>query len=113
MTNKHFRVLVAVFATLWLYVFVLTGCGGYFKIETADVIDYRFTEAHEEERIGHSKEYNMFSETYEDRPYKYQTFVPATYELLWEYTYQDGHTERRWSECTRFEYGNAKEELGE
>ena len=109
MTNKHFRVLIAVFTI----VVILTGCGGYFKIETADVIDYRFTEAHEEERIGYLKEYNEFSETWVDKPYKYQTFVPATYELLWEYTYQDGHTERRWSECTRFEYENAKEELGE
>ena len=91
----------------------LTGCGESWKEESRIVIDYRFTEAHEEERVGYKKEYNAFAETWVDVPYKYKTFIPDRYELLWEVTYQDGHTERHWEECTRFEYNNARKELGD
>lgn len=34
------------------------------------------------------------------------------FELCWEYTYADGHKERKWEECTRFEYQATKDELG-
>ncbi len=91
----------------------LTGCGEYFEEDTRMVIDYRFTSAHEEERVGVKKEYNALADTWVDVPYKYKTFVPDKYELMWEVTYMDGHKERKWEECTRFEYNNAKEELGD
>lgn len=104
---------VLILAVILGIVSQLTGCGESWKEESRIVIDYRFTEAHEEERVGHKKEYNVFAETWVDVPYKYKTLIPDRYELLWEVTYQDGHTERQWEECTRFEYNNAKEELGE
>lgn len=82
----------------------LTGCGEYFNVESKTVIDYRFTEAHTETDT---------MKTSDGIPYYVSDFVPDKYELLWLYTYQDGHKERKWEECTRFEYNDAQKELGE
>lgn len=80
----------------------LTGCGESWKVESTIVIDYRHTEAHQEAYIVGTGDSRV--NTWD--------FVPEKYELLWEYTYMDGHKERKWKECTRFEYENAKKELG-
>ena len=90
----------------------LTGCA-YTEVDTKVVIDYRFTSFHEEQKLGTRREYNHKTEEWVTVQYIYTDYVPDTYELLWEYTYMDGHKERKWEECTRFEYQNAKEELGE
>lgn len=78
----------------------LTGCA-YNEVESKTIIDYRFTEAHVETSTNTSG----------DTPVYYYTYVPETYERLWEITYSDGHKKRKWEECTRFEYEDAKEEL--
>lgn len=80
----------------------LTGCD-YFEVDTRYVIDYRFSEAHTETKTDTSGDYPV---------YKYY-YVPDKYERLWEEVYKDGHKERKWEECTRFEYEDAKKELGE
>ena len=80
----------------------LTGCD-YYEVDTKYVIDYRFTEAHTEtDTLKNS----------DGIPYYVSDFVPEKYERLWEYVYKDGHKERHWEECTRFEYEDAKKELG-
>lgn len=80
----------------------LTGCDA-FEVDTKVVIDYRYTEPHTE----------IYSrETDKGQQYYVYDYVQEKYELLWEYTYMDGHKERHWEECTKFEYQNAKEELG-
>lgn len=81
----------------------LTGCGEYFRVESKTVIDYRFTEAHTETSVDRTGDYPIYR----------SDFKPDKYELLWLYTYQDGHKERKWEECTRFEYNDAQKELGE
>lgn len=80
----------------------LTGCA-YFEVDTKNAIDYRYTESHT----------NMISKTTDDYPVYEYVFYPEKYEILWEYTYKDGHKERTWEDCTRFEYNDAKKELGE
>lgn len=90
-----------IMAVIFGIISALTGCA-YFEIESAHVIDYRFTEAHTEITTR---------ETMEGIPVYDHHFIPAKHELLWEYTYQDGHTEKQWRECTRFEYQNAQKEL--
>lgn len=80
----------------------ITGCD-YFEVDTRYVIDYRFSEAHTETTTDTSGDYPV---------YKYY-YVPDKYERLWEYVYKDGHKERKWEECTRFEFEDAKKELGE
>lgn len=80
----------------------LTGCDA-FEVDTAIVIDYRFTEAHTEIDTRQNNE---------GMPYYDYEYVPEKYELLWEETYKDGHKERHWRDCTIFEYQNAVEELG-
>jgi len=80
----------------------LTGCD-YYEVETKTVIDYRYTEAHTEQYDRTDDNGNHY--------YNY-VFVQEKYELLWLETYKDGHQERNWRECTRFEYQNAKDELG-
>lgn len=76
----------------------LTGCD-YFEVEQKTLIDYRYSAEHviTENDNGNTNTYHH----------------DEKFELLYEYTYADGHTERRWEECTRFEYARAKEELGE
>ncbi len=117
MTDKKLRAyemlwkFVLLLVVIFGIVSLLTGCGEYFKEDSRIVIDYRFTQAHEEERIGYKKEYHSISDTWVDVPYTYKTFIPDRYELLWKVTYQDGHTEREWKECTRFECENAQKEL--
>ena len=78
---------------------LLAGCA-YFDEEAKTLIDYRY-----------SAEYTAF-ET-DDNGKMETRHYNEKFELLYEYTYADGHTERRWEECTRFEYAAAKEELGE
>ena len=90
----------------------LSGCA-YTEVDTRTIVDYRFTSSHTESKIGHRREYNPTTESWTNVPYSYTEYVPDKYELLWEYTYMDGHRDRKWEECTRFEYQNAKEELGE
>lgn len=75
----------------------LTGCD-YFEVEQKTLIDYRYSAEHVVTEIDNG---NTNSYHYDEK-----------FELLYEYTYADGHTERRWEECTRFEYARAKEELG-
>lgn len=76
----------------------LTGCD-YFEVEQKTLIDYRYT-----------AEYTEYSTDSNGKTTS--THSNEQFALLYEYTYADGHTERRWEECTRFEYARAKEELG-
>lgn len=92
-------VYTIIMAVIFGIISALTGCA-YYEIESAQVIDYRYTEAHTE----------VYTSTGENPTYNY-FFIPGKHELLWEYTYQDGHTERQWRECTRAEYQNAQKEL--
>lgn len=92
---KKIKGLTAVLALMVM----LTGCGEYFKVETKTLIDYRYS--------GEYMEYT--TEDGNARSYHHD----EKFEVLYEYTYQDGHKERHWEECTRFEYQNAKKELGE
>ena len=78
--------------------FALTGCA-YFEVEQKTLIDYRYSAEHVITEIDNG---NTNSYHYDEK-----------FELLYEYTYADGHTERRWETCTRFEYARAKEELGD
>lgn len=78
--------------------FALTGCK-YIEVEQKTLIDYRYSAEHVITEIDNG---NTNSYHYDEK-----------FELLYEYTYADGHTERRWETCTRFEYARAKEELGE
>lgn len=103
-TYEHILWYVLILAMILGIISSLTGCGEYFELDTKTVIDYRFSEAHTE---------TWTRTTDKGVPYNEYHYVPDKYELLWEETYKDGHTERKWEECTRFEYQNAKEELGQ
>lgn len=81
-----------------IMIFALTGCK-YIEVEQKTLIDYRYSAEHVITEIDNG---NTNSYHYDEK-----------FELLYEYTYADGHTERRWETCTRFEYARAKEELGE
>lgn len=66
-----------------------------------------------EKETEYRKEYSWMAEKYINVPYEVDRLYPEKYELLWEITYQDGHIERHWEDCTRFEYDNARTELGD
>lgn len=100
---EHLLERVLLVAVILGIISYLTGCGEYFELDTKTIIDYRFTEAHTETDT---------MKTSEGIPYYVSDFVPDKYELLWLYTYKDGHKERKWEECTRFEYMDAQKELG-
>ena len=108
MTDKRLKTYeklfcyIAIMALILGIISSLTGCDA-FEVDTSIVIDYRFTEAHTE---------IYKRETDKGIPYYDYEYVPEKYELLWEETYKDGHKERHWRVCTRFEYQNAVEELG-
>lgn len=91
------RKIVIAITTLAL-VILLVACD-YFKVERQRMIDYR----HSDEWV----EYYVF----DDKPRSQHH--DEKWEILWEITYADGHTEQRWIECTRFEYDEARKELGE
>lgn len=81
-----------------ILVITLAGCD-HFEEESKTLIDYRYSAAYTE--VNTDEKGNVATEHYNEK-----------FELLYEITYADGHTERRWQECTRFEYAAAKEELG-
>lgn len=105
MTKKIIMPIV----TILFMVFLCSACR---HIDRESVIDYRFTPAHEETRTAMKKEWDYWAEDWQEVPYEYEVFVPDTYELMWEYEYDDGTKGREWKECTRFEYEKAKKELG-
>lgn len=78
---------------------MLAGCA-YSDEDSKTLIDYRYSA--EYTAVQTDDDGKMETKHYNEK-----------FELLYEYTYADGHTERRWEECTRFEYAAAKEELGE
>ena len=110
--NSLIKKVITIALTLVITTFIISGCS-YVEVDTKTIVDYRFTPFHEEERVGYSRKYDVIAEEWYNEPYKYTVYVPEKYELLWEYTYMDGHYERQWEDCTRFEYQNAKEELGD
>ena len=89
---------IFVFISIIAIILTMTGCAA-FVVESKTVIDYRYTPAHVETEVSDTKTIS--------------TYEPEKYELLWEYTYADGHTDRRWESCTRFEYQSAREDLGD
>lgn len=109
MTEKRIRTYekllgyVLILAIILGIMSALTGCDAL-EEESRIVIDYRFDEGHTE--IWTKK-------TDKGEPYYEYYYVGDKYELLWEITYKDGHQERHWEECTRFEYNNARKELGD
>ena len=117
MTDQRLRTyeklleIILIIAVIAGLISSLTGCA-YTEVDTKIIVDYRFTPFHEEEKVGYKREYDFWAGEWYDVPYKYMEYVPEKYELLWECTYMDGHKEKCWEECTRFEYQNAKEELG-
>lgn len=91
---KRIKGLLSILAIVVL----LTGCD-YFDVESRTLIDYRYTGAYIEYQTSDGKTNSYHHD--------------EAFELCWEYTYADGHKERKWEDCTRFEYKAAKEELGE
>lgn len=82
---------------------LLVGCGEYFKEESRIVVDYR-----------HNEPYVLTRQTLDDgNIITNQSYQGESFELLWEITFEDGHKEREWHTCTRFEYNNAVLELGD
>lgn len=85
-----------------LAMFLLVGCKA-FEVEQKTLIDYRYTPSHS---------YSV-TEGFDEDKRVVAKYEKESFELLWLYTYADGHQERHWETCTRFEYQKAKEELGE
>jgi len=91
-----------------LVVSCLVGCA---QVETKYIVDYRYNEPRSDIVTEYTYKYNIWKEERELVPDTHTVYVPECYELMWEYQYDDGHKERRWEECTRFEYENAQKEL--
>ena len=91
--KKVYTILMAMILAV-----VLVGCA-YFDVETKTLIDYRYSAEH----VEYSTDSNGKTTS---------VHFNEKFELLYEYSYADGHTERHWEECTRFEYQKAKDELG-
>ncbi len=93
--------------------FLLTGCAHY-NVETRTLVDYRYipehTEVHSDKvrtkcpSCGKQVDGKVVAESH---------YYPEQFQLMWEYRYEDDHKERKWEDCTRFEYQKAKDELGE
>ena len=96
--NSLSKKVITLVMTIVMTMTFLVGCK-YFDVETKTLIDYRYSAEH--------VEYSTNSDGKTSSCHYNEKF-----ELLYEYTYADGHTERHWEECTRFEYQKAKDELG-
>lgn len=93
--QKKFKTIIC----LALILLTITSCGEYFTEEQKTLIDYRYS--------------SEWTEYYTMSDKQYTRHHPESFELLYLITYADGHKERKWETCTRFEYQKAKEELGE
>ncbi len=102
--------LNVIFLLLFL-VMLITSCDNL-EEDTKRIVDYRHNDSYTEVYTTIESKYNLSSDEWEHIPVTKTRYVPESYELLWEITYKDGHTERHWKECTRFEYENARKELG-
>lgn len=91
-------------------VILLQGCA---EVERKYIVDYRYNEPRNDVVTDYEYKYNIWTEKRELVPNTHTEYVPESYELMWEYQYDDGHTERKWEKCTRFEYDDAKKELGD
>lgn len=93
--QKKFKIIII---CLSLILMTMTSCD-YFTEEQKTLIDYRYN--------------SEWTEYYTMNDKQYTDHHPESFELLYLITYADGHKERQWETCTRFEYQKAKEELGE
>ena len=100
-----------IIVVILILVFILTSCD-YLELETRKVVDYRHVDQYTEIYTATESRYNPNTGQYDNVPVSKTRVVAEYFELLWEYTYKDGHTERHWERCTRFEYEDAKNELG-
>lgn len=96
--RKRAKQAAALIMVLCMTCLALTACDA-FTVERKTLIDYR-----------HSDEWVEYY-TYDG--HQVSKHHDEEWSLLYEITYADGHVERRWEECTRFEYDKAREELGE
>lgn len=92
--QKKFKTIIC----LALILLTITSCGEYFTEDQKTLIDYRYS--------------SEWTEYYTMSDKQYTQHHPESFELLYMITYADGHKERKWETCTRFEYQKAKEELG-
>lgn len=90
-------------------VILLQGCA---EVETKYIVDYRYNEPRNDVVTEYTYKYNIWKEERELVPDTHTVYVPESYELMWEYIYDNGHKERKWEKCTRFEYEDARKELG-
>ena len=99
-----------IFTVITCLFLCLTGCR---EVDSKIMVDYRFipehTEVHSDKawttcpKCGAEVHGKIVAESH---------YYPEEYQLLWEYRYDDGSKERKWETCTRFEYEDAKKELG-
>lgn len=114
--DKIMKKVSAIVIVMCIISTLLVGCGDFsdtWTVETKRIVDYRYVEQYTEIYTGFERKYDFRKDDWVTFPVTKTNIVKAHYELLWEYTYADGHTERCWEECTRFEYENAKKELGD
>jgi len=79
------------------------------KIEVSrDVIDCRYTPAHEEVVTEYEYKYDGWKGEYRLMPNTHTKKYNEKYELLYKITYDDGSSEKNWQEVTEKEYSEFK-----
>ena len=116
MKSFDFDELITTIVITGLVVFVIIAGFGAYKdskrvVDTDTIVDVRYNEAYTKTETDTKYEYNWHTGEYELVPYFKTTYVPESYELMHEISYEGGKVKREWRTCTRKEYENAKLEL--
>ena len=90
-------------------IFLITLAACEKKVEASrDVIDYRYTPAHEEVVTEYEYKYDGWKGEFRLMPNTHTKKYNESYELLYKITYTDGSSKEEWQEVTEKEYSEFK-----
>lgn len=101
------RIIALIFVILFCFS-VLTGCEQKEEV-SRDVIDCRYTAAHDE--LVTTYTYIYSGEIFVPIPQTDTVHCDEKYEILYRVTYDDGTTADKWESVTKAEYRNAEKEI--
>lgn len=103
------RIIALIFVILFCFS-VLTGCEQKEEV-SRDVIDCRYTAAHDTIETDYDYKYDVWSDEFRLMPNTHTVHHDEEYEILYRVTYDDGTAADKWESVTRAEYRNAEKEI--
>lgn len=106
MNKSNKRILMAMLIFILTCAFIFGACERLEEV-SRDIIDSRYTSAHDEIETTYEYHFNLLGEdTWTLMPNTHTVHYDEKYELLYHITYSNGSVKDKWEEVTPDEYKN-------